>query len=105
MKNFKRLVVLVLLVLTVTSLAGCGSSNGSVFDFYDKSELFVSIPDTMKVIEDEDSLVYHKDTKVVYIMITLRREYNFETAGYFAPYISENGKYCRYVDGKIVEIE
>lgn len=101
MKNFKRLVVLVLLVLTVTSLSGCGS----MFNLYDKSELYDSIPNTMKVIEDEDSLVYHKDTKVVYIMITLRWEYNYETSGYFAPYISENGKYCRYVDGKIVEIE
>ena len=23
---------------------------------------------------------------------------------YFAPYISENGKFCRYINGKIVEI-
>ena len=105
MKNFKRLVVLVLLVLTVSALSGCGNENGSVFDWYDKSEIFTVVPDTMEVIEGEDSLVYHKDTKVVYIMITIRREYDYESSGYFAPYISENGNYCRYIDGQIVEIK
>lgn len=49
--------------------------------------------------------MYYKDTKVVYIMITLDSDWDDETASYFAPYISENGKYCRYIDGNIVEIE
>ena len=101
MKNFKWLVVLVLLVLTVSTLSGCDYSSG----FYDRSNIFTAVPDTMKVIDGEDSLVYHRDTKVVYIMITLRREYNYDSAGYFAPYISENGNYCRYIDNQIVEIK
>ena len=102
MKNFKWLVVLVLLVLTVSTLCGCDYENSG---FYDRSNIFTVIPDTMKVIDGEDSLVYHRDTKVVYIMITLRREYNYDAAGYFAPYISENGNYCRYIDNQIVEIK
>ena len=30
--------------------------------------------------------------------------YNGYSYTYFAPYISENGKFCRYINGKIVEI-
>ena len=46
------------------------------------------------------------DTRVVYYMFS-----TYETAGYsgygysyFAPYISENGRFCRYIKGEIVEI-
>lgn len=43
------------------------------------------------------NLVYDVNTKVVY--------YYAKESNYIAsPYISENGKYCRFIDGKIVEI-
>ena len=50
----------------------------------------------------ESNLAFDADTKVIY--------YNFDSykdkQGYMAPYISENGKYCRYNGalGRIVEI-
>ena len=102
MKKFKRLAVVmfVLLIMTAT-LSSCGSDAENFM--YDNSEKVASLPDDVEVIED--SLVYYKDTKVVYIMITLDSDWDDETASYFAPYISENGKYCRYIDGNIVEIE
>lgn len=102
MKKIKRLVVvLFVLLITIATLSGCGSE--AEHFLYDNSEKVASLPDDVEVIED--SLVYYKDTKVVYIMITLDSDWDDETASYFAPYISENGKYCRYIDGDIVEIE
>lgn len=46
-----------------------------------------------------DRLVYDSNTLVIY--------YKFKTSyyGYMAPYYSESGKLCRYIDGQIVEIE
>lgn len=41
-------------------------------------------------------LVYDKNTKVIYIQ---------SAYGGFTPYLSESGNYCRYVNGKIVDIE
>ena len=104
MKKIKRLVVVMfVLLITIATLSGCSSESDAKQFMYDNSEKIASLPDDVEVIED--SLVYYKDTKVVYIMITLDSDWDDETASYFAPYISENGKYCRYIDGDIVEIE
>ena len=104
MKVFKRLVSFCLVAVMMIMFSSCTVNDDSFYEWYDKSEIFTVISDDVGTIENEPSLVYYKDTKVVYIMLTMRREYNYEIAAYFAPYISENGKYCRYVDGQIVEI-
>lgn len=38
--------------------------------------------------------VYHPDTGIVYIISVDR----------LSPYISETGNYCRYIDGKIIDL-
>lgn len=103
MKKIKCLVVLLVLLIIIVTLSGCGDKSDAEKFMFDNSEKIASIPEDIVVIED--SLVYYKDTKVVYIMITLDSNWDDETNSYFAPYISENGKYCRYIDDKIVEIE
>ena len=101
MKKIKRLIVVLFVIfITIATISGC-DSEASRF-WYDNSEATANISDDVEVIED--SLVYYKDIKVVYIMITLDSKWDDETASYFAPYISENGKYCLYIDGDIVEI-
>jgi hypothetical protein len=62
----------------------------------------------MAAIPDSDSLYYREDTGIVYIMMTFN--YSTDSAfsegyGFMAPYISENGKYCKYVYGSIMEIQ
>ena len=53
--------------------------------------------------EINDVLSYDSDTKVVYYYF---REINgYWGYGYMSPYISENGKYCRYINGEIVEVK
>lgn len=44
-------------------------------------------------------LVYHKDTKIVYMLFTESTYTNGITL-----FISENGNYMRYIDGKFMEI-
>jgi len=44
------------------------------------------------------NLVYDLDTKIIYY-----KEYQ-NTHSTMCPYISENGKYCRFIDDKIVEV-
>ena len=58
-------------------------------------------------IEEYPYLAYSNDTHVVYYIFGTYEPLN-ERAGwttYMAPYINENGHYCKYVDDKFVEIE
>lgn len=58
-------------------------------------------------IEGNEYLVYSSDTDVVYYMFKAKESAPKVDFGYsyFTPYISENGKFCKYVDGQIVEID
>jgi len=51
-------------------------------------------------------LVFDSETKVVYYMFNEAHTFVSPCtySGYMAPYISENGKYCRFIDNQIVEI-
>ena len=70
------------------------------------SELLKRKHYNFKMIDGKDYLAYSLDTHVVYYMFSTA-----ETVGnlgygysYFAPYISENGNFCRYINDEIVEI-
>ena len=69
------------------------------------ASMFYSIPewireDVPRDREDElTDMEYDYLTKVVYYVV-----YNGKKCTYRHPYLSENGKYCRFVDGKFVEI-
>ena len=55
--------------------------------------------------EYDSNLVCDSKTKVIYYMVS---DYCVglpgNMVGYMAPYISENGKFCRFIDNQIVEI-
>ena len=73
----KNLVVLGLLLL---ALGGCGEK----FNFS----------------RVKNGVVYNKDTRIMYYKL----DSIFSTKTYMAPYYSSNGKLCKYVDSKIVEV-
>ena len=56
---------------------------------------------------EDTNLVFDSNTKVIYynfrssIYVSGKRECYTE---HLTPYISENGKFCRFIDNKIVEI-
>ncbi len=97
----KRIVILLLVaMLGVCILSGCG---GTYSNSADKAanEAAQLVP-----IDGKNYLSYSEDTGVVYYMFSTTESYAHQGYGYtyFAPYISENGNFCRYVDGEIVEI-
>lgn len=92
----KRIILLVVVVaLLVMSLTACGSTANSVDDAAMEMANF-------EPIEGKEYLAYNIDTRVVYYMFSTFEGYNGYS--YFAPYISENGRFCRYIKGEIVEI-
>ena len=93
----KRIIslVMVVIILAVT-LSACSAATNTA-DFTSGS---IS---NFKIIEENNFLVYDRDTKVVYYLFSTCTGYN--GYGYLAPYISENGNFCKYVDDKIIEIQ
>lgn len=92
----KRIILLVVVVaLLVMSLTACGSTANSVDDAAMEMANF-------EPVEGKEYLAYNIDTRVVYYMFSTFEDY--KGYSYFAPYISENGRFCRYIKGEIVEI-
>jgi hypothetical protein len=53
----------------------------------------------IEYVDFTEDIVADKDTHILYV------RYNSGYAGYLSPYYSENGKLCKYEDGKIIEVE
>lgn len=95
----KRTLFLLVALIMVLTLVGCGTLPNSS----DEAALEMS---DFKQIEGKEGVYYSTDTKVVYYMFSTYSRivdagYGY---GYMAPYISENGKFCRYINDEIVEI-
>ena len=52
-------------------------------------------------------LICDEKTNIVYIdnVVKSETEYGYKYHHIYTPYYSRNGKLCRFVDGKVVEIE
>ena len=95
----KRIILVLMFTLLMFSLSACGTLSNST----DKAAIEISNFDTIK---GKEYLVYSLDTKVVYYMFSThltngRAGYGYS---YFAPYVSENGRFCQYINDEIVEI-
>lgn len=90
----KKLVCLICAVAVAGSLlCGCTFEGSKDYDSHSR----------LNSIQGHNDLYYYTDTNIVYIVFN---ECVGECGyGYMTPYYSENGKLCRYVDGKIVEVE
>ena len=63
---------------------------------------------------DPTNIVFDSETKIIFykfseIVPVYSKNFNNQTpmdtkVGYMCPYINEKGKYCRFVDGEIIEI-
>lgn len=94
----RKVILLGVLMLTVCScLLGCFDTSANSSDSAANEML------NFEEIATKKGLAYDKETKVIYYMASTY-QYNGYSYTYFAPYISENGKFCRYINGKIIEI-
>ena len=96
----RTLILLVTMLLLVFSFTGCDKTSTNETD-----AAAAQMPN-FKVIEGKEYLSYNKDTRVVYYMFSTSSSFGNIGYGYtyFAPYISENGNFCKYINDEIVEI-
>lgn len=94
----KRFLALILLLAMMMMCCGCDNSTIAT-----KLSSCSEIDVRFTRIAGYDLLVYDNETQIVYYLfsITPGNQLGF---GYMSPYISENGNFCRYSDGQIVEI-
>lgn len=87
---------LIVLVLTAVLLTGCEEPYKKGGAWLDYSQL-----GSFKNIEAD--LFYDSQTGIVYVIMTDATG-GYRGFGFMSPYISENGKFCRYNGEKIVEV-
>ena len=92
----RTIILLILVALTVFLLVGCGTVPN-------KPDASANDMANFRTIEGKDYLVYSIDTRVVYYMFSTFDSSGYAGFSYFAPYISENGNFCRYLNDEIVE--
>ena len=103
-KRIISLVMALLIISLAVILTGCDDVPQ---EFNDPQVLSPGISN-FENIKGEDILFFDRNTQIVYYLFSTVQYPNTHCAmgyGYMAPYISENGNYCRYIDGKIVEIQ
>ena len=97
----RTIILLIVAAIMCCMLTACetGPSSNSV----DSSAISSA---SFKAIDGKETLVYSTETRVVYYMFSTSESKGYKGYGYsyFAPYISENGKFCRYINDEIVEI-
>lgn len=97
----RRIIILIVTVIMCCMLTACETSTQS--NSVDSSAISSA---SFKTIDGKETLVYSTETRVVYYMFSTYEAVGYQGYGYsyFAPYISENGKFCRYINDEIVEI-
>lgn len=96
----KRFIVLVLLVLCMSFMSGCGESDVS--------------PDTQTIIREcnlpmapvpgYDNLAYDLQTGNVFYLFTYAPSAYNRSYGFMSPYLGKNGRTCQYIDGVLTEV-
>lgn len=79
----------------------CGTLTGCTETHANEDEVALEIWN-FNPVPEIDGVVCNLDTKVMFYMFNTglgNQRYR-----YFGPYINQNGKYCQYINGKVVEI-
>lgn len=99
MKKFKRCLTAVFLAVVLVGMCMlCGCYDKTSTENGRKADPYISIQG-----EEENGLVYHKKSKTVYILFT-GTSGGYGEYGFCSLYV-QNGHFCEYRDGKIVEID
>ena len=99
----KRRTIVLVIVAAIMCFMLTACDDGTFSNPVDSSAISSA---SFKTIDGKETLVYSTETRVVYYMFSTYEALGYRGYGYsyFAPYISENGKFCRYINDKIVEI-
>ncbi len=80
-------IILCALIICLLFCSGCTEEN-----LESKAEL-----GQIEYVDFTEDIVADKDTHILYVY------YSYQ--GFLSPYYSENGKLCKYEDGKIIEVK
>lgn len=95
----KKKIIIGLMVAAIgCSFVGCEES-GSNQEY--TNEEGVKVSSTLEKINN--NLVYDRSTHIVYYKHY--SDYEHYSYAYMSPYISKDGTYCKYEDGKVVPLE
>ena len=81
--------ILCVLIISLLFCTGCAEENLES----------IAEQGLIEYVDFTEDIVADKDTHIMYIY------YCKGYTGYMSPYYSENGKLCKYEDGKIIEVE
>lgn len=102
MKNI--LFIVITMAIMSCMLVGCEEKESNTYK--DESDTYKDESDTQQsaaLVDINNNLSYDNSTRIVY--------WYFEdgagrtSTGFMSPYISKDGRYCRYEKGKIVPVE
>ncbi len=96
----KRFIVLVLLVLCMSFMSGCGEKNVAP----DTQTIIKECNLPMALVPGYDNLAYDLQTGNVFYLFVYYPFYSNSGYGFMSPYLGENGKTCQYIDGTITEV-
>lgn len=96
----KRFIVLVLLVLCMSFMSGCGYSNNSP----DLQTIIKECNLPMAPVPGSDYLAYDLQTGNVFYLFTYYPSKDYSGYGFMSPYLGENGRTCQYIEGTITEV-
>ena len=86
---------IIIMLLLATMLTGCENEHSGYTGYGSFGSLLPC--------KTEDTLFYDRSTKIVYYVMM---DYTgYKGYGFMSPYISKNGRFCRYIDDEIVEVE
>ncbi len=90
--------ILAAIILPIIGTSCTGDTDTETDHVYNYGTNIANFYDNFKTIDDSKCLSYDTNTYVIYYIFKL------SDYGYMSPYISENGHFCRYIDGEIIEI-
>ena len=90
----KKIYLALLCFAAIVCISGCSMTTAGDKN-YNTNSNFVSV-------EGSKDLYYYSDTGIIYVIFNEASGY--QGYGYAAPYYSENGNLCKYIDGQIIEL-
>lgn len=96
----KRFIVLILLVLCMSFMSGCGESNIGP----DTQTIIKECNLSMAPVPGYDNLAYDLQTGNVFYLFAYHPISGYSGYGFMSPYLGKNSRPCQYIDGVITEI-
>lgn len=94
----RTIILLILAALLLVSITACDTRRAE--------DVAVVQTTNFRPVEGRDDLKYDVETRFIFYLFNTNANsggYQGYGYGYMAPYLSENGRYCKYINDQIIE--